>query len=164
MTELLSNFNGTQSSSVVSSTKQRRTMFNAPSSIEIVIQPKRTRRHTFTTDLGDLYTESGQTLQGWFTAVSKPMFATKIVLNTQFKAFSELKTIHSFALLRLSHIGFDTAANEPFEVHQNSLDPREMTAPAPSSLSPSAAGARRPSSNDGDQITANKIQNTPLLY
>ena len=28
-------------------------------------------------DLGDLYTESGQTLQGSFSAVSKPNFASK---------------------------------------------------------------------------------------
>ena len=32
--------------------------------------------------LGDLYTESGQTLQGSFSAVSKPIFATKYSLES----------------------------------------------------------------------------------
>ena len=34
-----------------------------------------------TLNLGDLYTESGQTLQGWFSAVSKPNFAIKYSLE-----------------------------------------------------------------------------------
>ena len=33
-------------------------------------------------DLGDLYTESGQTLQGSFSAVSKPIFASKYALES----------------------------------------------------------------------------------
>ena len=33
-------------------------------------------------DLGDLYTESGQTLQGSFSAVSKPNFASKHALES----------------------------------------------------------------------------------
>ena len=33
-------------------------------------------------DLGDLYTESGQTLQGSFSSVSKPMIATNYSLET----------------------------------------------------------------------------------
>ena len=33
-------------------------------------------------DLGDLYTESGQTLEGSFSAVSKPIFATKYSLES----------------------------------------------------------------------------------
>ena len=33
-------------------------------------------------DLGDLYTEIGQTLQGWFSAVSTPIFASKYSLES----------------------------------------------------------------------------------
>ena len=44
-------------------------------------------------DLGDLYTESGQTLQGSFSAVSKPIFATKYSLE------SSRRDLHN-ALLR----------------------------------------------------------------
>ena len=37
---------------------------------------------TVSNDLGDLYTESGQTLQSSFSAVSKPIFATKYSLES----------------------------------------------------------------------------------
>ena len=36
----------------------------------------------FYSDLGDLYAESGQTLQGSFSAVSKPNFASKYALES----------------------------------------------------------------------------------
>ncbi len=43
-------------------------------------------------NLGDLYTESGQTLESSFAAVSKPMFAPKY-------AFFSIKSFHTFAPL-----------------------------------------------------------------
>ena len=49
------------------------------------------------TNLGDLYAESGQTLESSFSAVSKPNFATKYAL--EWKALAEIYTMHSFALL-----------------------------------------------------------------
>ena len=36
----------------------------------------------YTVNLGDLYTESGQTLQGSFSAVSTPIFASKYALES----------------------------------------------------------------------------------
>ena len=44
-------------------------------------------------DLGDLYTESGQTSEGSFSAVSKPNFAKKM----RWKALAEIYKMHSFA-------------------------------------------------------------------
>ena len=38
--------------------------------------------HYTNVDLGDLYAESGQTLQGSFSAVSKPNFASKYALES----------------------------------------------------------------------------------
>ena len=46
-------------------------------------------------NLGDLYAESGQTLQGSFSAVSKPI----LQVNTRWKALAEIYTMHSFAPL-----------------------------------------------------------------
>ena len=46
-------------------------------------------------DLGDLYAESGQTLQGSFSAVSKP----NLQLITLWKFLAEIYTMHSFAPL-----------------------------------------------------------------
>ena len=43
----------------------------------LVLVPKRDDVLDATMHLGDLYTESGQTLQGSFSAVSKPNFASK---------------------------------------------------------------------------------------
>ena len=43
--------------------------------------------------LGDLYAESGQTLQGSFSAVSKP----NLQVNMRWKALAEIYTMHSFA-------------------------------------------------------------------
>ena len=40
------------------------------------------RRKIYVFDLGDLYAESGQTLQGSFSAVSKPNFASKCSLES----------------------------------------------------------------------------------
>ena len=40
------------------------------------------RMPSSTGDLGDLYAESGQTLQGLFSAVSKPNFASKYPLES----------------------------------------------------------------------------------
>ena len=50
-------------------------------------------------NLGDLYTESGQILQGSFSAVSKPNFAHKYSLELAicWKALAEIYTMHSFA-------------------------------------------------------------------
>ena len=46
--------------------------------------------------LGDLYAESGQTLQGSFSAVSKQ--ASQILqVNTRWKALAEIYTMDSFA-------------------------------------------------------------------
>ena len=47
----------------------------------------------------DLYTENGQTLQGSFSAVSKPQFASKYSLELAicWKALAEIYTKHSFA-------------------------------------------------------------------
>ena len=53
----------------------------------------------FRCDLGDLYAESGQILQGSFSAVSKPNF-TRInmwTVNTRWNALAEIYTMHSFA-------------------------------------------------------------------
>ena len=47
--------------------------------------------------LGDLYTESGQTLQGSFSAVSTPLIAR---LGSFFSIFRDLQDFHSFAPLR----------------------------------------------------------------
>ena len=47
-------------------------------------------------NLGDLYTVSGQTLQGSFSAGSKPTVASKL-LSTLWKALAEIYTMHSFA-------------------------------------------------------------------
>ena len=47
--------------------------------------------------LGDLCTESGQTLQGSFSAVSTPIFATKYSF---FSIFRDLRDLQSFAPLR----------------------------------------------------------------
>ena len=57
------------------------------------------RSNCFGVNLGDLYTESGQTLQGSFSAVSKPNFARKYGENMRLKALAEIYTMHSFALL-----------------------------------------------------------------
>ena len=43
-------------------------------------------------NLGDLYTESGQTLKDSFLAVSKPLFATKYSLER--KALADIYTMH----------------------------------------------------------------------
>ena len=48
-------------------------------------------------DLGDLYAESGRTLQSSFTAVSKPNFASKYASELARKALAEIYTMHSFA-------------------------------------------------------------------
>ena len=50
-------------------------------------------------NLVDLYTKSGQTLQGSFSAVSKPNFASKysLELGSIWKALAEIYTMHSFA-------------------------------------------------------------------
>ena len=49
--------------------------------------------------LGDLYAESGQTLQGSFSAVSKPNFASKYSLELAIcsKALAEIYTMQSLA-------------------------------------------------------------------
>ena len=48
--------------------------------------------------LGDLYTESGQSLQGSFSAVSKPKFASKYSLE------SSRQDLHNALLLHRSSI------------------------------------------------------------
>ena len=55
----------------------------------------RPARQNWVVSPGDLYTESGQTLQGSFSALSKPNFASKYSL----KALAEIYTMHSFAPL-----------------------------------------------------------------
>ena len=49
-----------------------------------------------------MHTESGQTLQGSFSAVSKPIFATKYSLELgpiRWKALAEIYTMHSVVQL-----------------------------------------------------------------
>ena len=58
-------------------------------------------------NLGYLHKESGQTLQGSFLGVAKPIFANKRK-NTHLKALAEIYTIHSFALLS-NHKKFPSA-------------------------------------------------------
>ena len=59
-------------------------------------------------NLGDLCAESGQTLQGSFSAVSKPKFASNyrsfrlyrsqnLQVSTRWEALAEIYTMHSFA-------------------------------------------------------------------
>ena len=51
--------------------------------------------------LGDLYTESGQTLQGSFSAVSAPIVASKYAF---FRIFRDLQDAHTFAPLEIENL------------------------------------------------------------
>ena len=90
-------------------------------------------------DLGDLYADSGQTLQGSFSAVSKPKFACKYSLKSSrrdlhnsllctvwSRSEKKKRSVQRSALCRsrrelsneylLANFGFDTAENEPCKV------------------------------------------------
>ena len=67
-----------------------------------MLRKVKTCAHFFITYLGDLYTESGQTLQCSFSSVSTPPIAR---VGAFFSIFRDLQDFHAFAPLRAQNFG-----------------------------------------------------------
>ena len=67
--------------------------FNSGPYRSVWVELKRSNRQHRFPHLGDLYTESGQTLQGSFAAVSKPYFASKYSLESSRRDLHKLNAL-----------------------------------------------------------------------